>query len=147
MTKDLLIVFLIVLGILIVLFLILREVLCWYWKINETIAIQQEQLKIQKETQRLIESLVKANHGLFTSGLINTDSKGNVDLATTGSKVNNPNPEILNNEETETVNSKIQLLKENEIIVIHSISRVIKRIHKTEFAEGKGWIIVKEFGK
>jgi hypothetical protein len=147
MATEILIGFLIILGILIVLFLILREVLCWYWKINETIAIQQEQLKIQKETQRLIESLVKANHGLPTSGLINTDSKGNVDLASTSSKVNNPNPEILNNEETETVNSKIPLLKENEIIVIHSISRVIKRIHKTEFAEGKGWIIVKEFGK
>jgi len=31
--------------------------------------------------------------------------------------------------------------------VIHPLSRVIKKIHKPEYNESRGWIIVKEFEK
>lgn len=38
----------------IIVFLILREVACWYWKINERIELQQKQIKLLEE---LIESI------------------------------------------------------------------------------------------
>ena len=127
--------YLIVAIVLVIVFLLLREVNCWYWKINQNIEIKEEQLKLQKETVRLLEKLVKTSN----VDTVVVDTKDNLD--------NKPNPDKLSNEEMESVNSKIPDLKENEIIVIHSVSRIIKRIHKTEFAKDKGWIIVKEFGK
>lgn len=33
---------LVIVGIILLVFLILREVMCWYWKINERITLQQE---------------------------------------------------------------------------------------------------------
>ena len=124
--------------ILIAIFLLLREVSCWYFKINQNLKIQEELLKLQRETVQLLEKLVKTNKGSSSDNdMVNT--KDTLD--------NKPNPDKLSDEEIENVNLKIPDLKENEVIVIHSVSRIIKRIHKTEFAKDKGWIIVKEFAK
>jgi hypothetical protein len=40
---------LITLGVLSLIFLALREVVCWYWKINQGISLLQEQTKLLKE--------------------------------------------------------------------------------------------------
>jgi hypothetical protein len=40
------IMFLIGLGILLVFFLVCREFLCWYWKINKSVELLEEQNKI-----------------------------------------------------------------------------------------------------
>jgi len=42
MSNDI-IVFLVVLGVIIGLFFLLRELNCWYWKINERIFLQKQQ--------------------------------------------------------------------------------------------------------
>lgn len=69
--------------ILIILFLVLREVACWYWKINERIALQNDTNKLLKNIlnqQDIINSQRKlkssANHKLFCSicGNENKDS-------------------------------------------------------------------------
>ena len=150
-----LIYYFIALIVLIIIFILLRELNCWYWKINDRMGIQEEQLKLQKDTIQLLEKLVKINKSLFDTvdidskrGLTNNPHPNNTSHPNHTSQPNNTlQPEKLNYEEIEQVNSKIPDLKKNEIIVFHPVSRVIKRIHKTEYAEGRGWIIVKEFGK
>jgi len=39
------------------LFLILREVFCWYYKINKIVDILERNEQVQKETNRLLEEL------------------------------------------------------------------------------------------
>jgi len=138
MNADLIFGFLVYLLILIVIFLLLRQVMCWYWKININIGLQEEQIQLQKETIKLLEKLVNPKKDLTI-----------IDVKTDNTKEAKQvkDPKTFSNEEIEVINSKISLLKENEIIVIHSLSRVIKRIHKSEFDESRGWIIVKEFEK
>ena len=36
----------VIIGIAIVVFIALREVFCWYYKINETIKLQKEQIRL-----------------------------------------------------------------------------------------------------
>lgn len=136
MNADLFLGFLVYLLIVIVVFLILRQVMCWYWKININISLQEEQIKLQKETIKLLEKLVNPKTGLSTGDVIPVKS---TDVE------NVRDPKILSDKEIEEVNSKISLLTKKEVIVIHSLSRVIKRIQKGDFDETRGWIIVKEF--
>jgi len=107
-------------------------------KDSTDIGLQKEQIQLQKETIKLLEKLVNKGKNLSI-----------IDAKTDKTKeIQQENDPIkYSNEEIEIVNSKISLLKENEIIVIHPLSRVIKRIHKSEFDESRGWIIVKEFEK
>jgi len=44
--------------ILIVIFLILREINMWYWKINERISLQEEANELQKENIQLMNSII-----------------------------------------------------------------------------------------
>jgi flagellar biosynthesis/type III secretory pathway M-ring protein FliF/YscJ len=69
--------FLVMLGILIIVFLILREVNCWYWKINRNIELQEEQ-------SRLLQKLVQQFEKKETSG----KEKKSVDVEQTS--VNDP---------------------------------------------------------
>jgi len=41
----------------IALFLVLREVFCWYYKINKIVEVLQKNQQIQKETNILLEEL------------------------------------------------------------------------------------------
>ena len=41
----------------IALFLVLREVFCWYYKINKIVDILERNEQVQKETNRLLEEL------------------------------------------------------------------------------------------
>ena len=109
-------------------------------KIKEStnIGLQDEQIQLQKETIKLLEKLVNKGKNL---SIIDARTDKTKEIQQDNDQKN------YSNEETEVINSKISLLKENEIIVIHPLSRVIKRIHKSEFDESRGWIIVKKFEK
>jgi hypothetical protein len=39
-------------------FLLCRELFCWYWKINRRLEIQEEQLKLQQKQTELLQSLL-----------------------------------------------------------------------------------------
>ena len=109
-------------------------------KIKEStnIGLQEEQIQLQKETIKLLEKLVNKGKNL---SIIDAKTDKAKEIQQENDQKN------YSNEEIEVINSKISLLKENEIIVIHPLSRVIKKIHKSEFDESRGWIIVKEFEK
>ena len=38
---------------LILIFIIIREVLCWYWKINERVSLMEKMVTLQSETAKL----------------------------------------------------------------------------------------------
>jgi len=138
MGTEFIVAFLIYLAILVVVFLLLRQVMCWYWKINQHLVNQEEQIKIQKETNDLLIKLIKGNqHTTFLNDSIIVDSSEN----------DQDSSIKLSQEEIEKLNSKIEILGVNEIIVIHPKSRIIKKIHKSEYDESKGWIILKEYEK
>jgi len=107
-------------------------------KESTNIGLQEEQIQLQKETIKLLEKMVNKGKNLSI-----IDAK--TDKTKEIQQENDPNN--YSNDEIEVINSKISLLKENEIIVIHPLSRVIKRIHKSEYNESRGWIIVKKFEK
>ena len=130
---------LIFLVIIVALFFLLREVMCWYYKINDIVKLQEDQLQLQKTTVQLLEKLVMANKGSSFADTIVNEAK-----ETTDNKVN---LNILTDEENKTVNSMVPMLKLNELIVLNTISRIIKPLYKSEFTPGRNWIIVKEFGK
>ena len=44
-------------AIAIAIFLVLREVFCWYYKINKIVDVLERNEQIQKETNRLLEEL------------------------------------------------------------------------------------------
>lgn len=65
---------LVIVIIFLLIFLILREVICWYWKINERITLQ-------KETNQLLKKLIykEVNHIYSTeTTLENKEPVGNV---------------------------------------------------------------------
>lgn len=138
----------IVLVVLIVVFVLLRELNCWYWKINERITLMNEQNDLLRKLTAGYGSQGKIDVNTIPvkplsskEAHLSADSNSNEDLSPKSDTL------ILNQEETELVNSKMKELKENEIIVIHPLSRVIKRIHKMDYSEGRGWVILEEFGK
>lgn len=76
---------LIIIGVLVVLFLVLRELVCWYYKVNERIELQKDSntilRKILSELKDVTESLEKnkaqENQELFDS---DEDLEGDEDL-------------------------------------------------------------------
>ena len=49
---------LIAIGICIAIFIVLREVVMWYWKINIIVANQERQIKAQQETNNLLSEQI-----------------------------------------------------------------------------------------
>ena len=47
---------LIVIAVWVVLFLVFREVFCWYWKINQLVALQRDSLQAQVEIRDLLRA-------------------------------------------------------------------------------------------
>ena len=64
----------IVIIVLVVLFLIGRELFCWYYKINERIELQKETNLLQKKTNHLLETLI-GNKGIKSDSIITPDNK------------------------------------------------------------------------
>lgn len=137
MDTNILIGILVSFVIIIVIFFLLREVMCWYWKINRYLKLQEEQLQLQKDTIQLLQQLVKLEKDQAYARA--AELKSSPDYT--------PKTAILTQEEMNEINSRIPDLKENEIIVFNTVSRIIKKIHKTEFKEDGNWIIVKEYIK
>ena len=64
----------IVIVVLVVLFLIGREIFCWYYKINERIELQKETNLLQKKTNHLLEILI-GDKGIKSNSIITPDNK------------------------------------------------------------------------
>lgn len=47
-----------VIVLLVILFLIFRDMVCWYWKINERITLQKQQIELSKETNELLMTII-----------------------------------------------------------------------------------------
>jgi hypothetical protein len=58
---------LIALGIIVILFLIFREILCWYWKINERIELHKE----------LINEIKKLNSAITNTPIVENETPYN----------------------------------------------------------------------
>ena len=58
MRPEGIVVILIAIGILGGIMLLIREVVLWYWKINEGIRLQEESIKTQRETNDLLRDLI-----------------------------------------------------------------------------------------
>jgi len=70
----------IVIIVLFVIFLIGRELFCWYYKINERIELQKETNLLQKKTNHLLENLLNRSNSSFdnfSSSNIKTSSYNN----------------------------------------------------------------------
>ena len=64
----------IVIVVLVVLFLIGREIFCWYYKINERIELLKETNLLQKKTNHLLEILI-GDKGIKSNSIITPDNK------------------------------------------------------------------------
>jgi hypothetical protein len=47
-------------------------------------------------------------------------------------------------DEMKVIENKIDLLETNECVIIHSLSRIIKRVHKNDYNKESKWILIKE---
>lgn len=47
-------------------------------------------------------------------------------------------------DEMKVIENKISLLEANECVIIHSLSRIIKRVHKNDYNKESKWIVIKE---
>lgn len=67
--EKIIVIVLVIVVILLLVFLILREVMCWYWKVNERIILQ-------RETNTLLRKLIdKEVVTIHTEGKISSDKK------------------------------------------------------------------------
>jgi len=148
------------LVIFIVLFFLLREVMCWYYKINDLIKLQEEQLSVQKSTQQLLEKIVWANSNAFDNATSANKAKAPkntpkakpsekpVDLEEYNDLMEfNISPEILNKltvEEINIINTEMQILKENEVIIYNTDTGMINKILRSEFQADSSWVIIEK---
>jgi len=144
----------------VVVFLLLREVMCWYFKINNLIKIQEEQLSVQKSTQQLLEKIVWANSNEFANATSTNKAK-----APTSAPKAKPSgksfdlekyadlmglkiaPEILIKltvEEINIINTEMQILKENEVIIYNTDTGMINKILRSEFQADSSWVIIEK---
>ena len=130
MSTDLIIGIFVFLAVVILIFFLLREVMCWYWKINKTIQIQQDQLKQQTEILSLLHVLVNGKVSITPGTNSNSSAKPGMF-----------NSDILSESEMEQVKSMIPGLNDGELIVIHGDRRIIKKLHLDDYTPGEGWLI------
>ncbi len=135
---------LITLVIVFVVFLILREVNCWYWKINERVNLQYKEVdglkQILKELQQLNQKL-NVNHDFVES---HSDENG-----VTGENHKNDSHDIdelsLSNKEKKKVREYIKSgLNSDERLVINRYSREIKIINVKDLdnINKREWIVI-----
>ena len=71
----------IALVILCLLFLVLREVVMWYWKINTIIENQAKQIKTQQETNNLLSEQITLMKGYYKPDKESISAKEPIDLS------------------------------------------------------------------
>lgn len=119
MESTIYIIFALIIGI--VVFLVLRELNCWYWKINESIKL--------KEKQNLLLERILFQLG----GAIEPDFEQAVSKE---KESDNPLFSELSEEEREQVEKFLKFgLKEGEKLVINKKTRQVDRFDQKEWAE------------
>ena len=122
----------IILVFLIGLFLLFRELVCWYWKINERIKQQNEIILLLKQLIVKENSKESPTHYLPEKSI----TRSTDDQLTEEEKI------ILNN-------LKNISLKEGEKIILNKTTRKIRKVSKDEwilkFSRDNQWEILEEF--
>lgn len=126
-------------------FLLVREILCWYWKINQSISIQQDILNALETQNTILKKTLEyqTNQQQSTSTKIETEKK-NIDTN---------KEEIIKFSEKEEIEIAKFLkfgLKTGERLVIHKQTRKIDRFNEEEWNkilkkfEQDEWFIIEE---
>jgi len=121
-------------------FLILREVFCWYWKINERISLQQEQNGILKKILRELERQ-------SDQGTTPRDEKNTSYSSDDTSDEEDIDSLVLTADEQKKVDSFIKFgIKPGERLAINKTTRNIDRFDIDEWKNTKQseWIILIE---
>jgi len=137
--------------ILVVVFLILREVNCWYWKINERISLQNEQNSILEKILKELKNEPKSKHKSTSSKKgdnYNADKTLDEDEKELDSMDEKMIYEIeLTSDEQKQVDAFIKFgIKQGERLAINKTTRKIDRFDDEEWKKVKPseWIILVE---
>jgi len=151
--ENVLLTIIIVIVILMVVFLVLREVNCWYWKINERISLQQEQNFILKKILKELKNDPKSKQKSTSSknkGDYNMDKTLDIekDEEKLGSKDEDMIYDIeLTTNEQKQVDAFIKYgIKPGERLAINKTTRIIDRFDDKEWnkLDQNEWIILIE---
>jgi hypothetical protein len=125
MNTELLILFLVYLAIIIAIFLILRQVVCWYLKINISLELKEQEIANQETIINLLKKIVKEE-----------EQHSNVSSDAIIQK------QLEFNEKEQSIIQEIRLsLTANEIIIINKDTREIKKVEKGAFVpDAKKWV-------
>ncbi|MBP6713624.1 MAG: hypothetical protein KA157_06785 [Aliarcobacter sp.] len=138
---------LIVVVILIVIILIIREVNCWYWKINERV-------ELQKRQNTLLESILAELKNESQSSFFQTEDGNNVNTKVNkvSKKGGSRNEEMifdieLTTNEQKEVDAYVNFgIKSGELLVINKNTRKIEKLTNKEWEklDQSQWIILIE---
>ena len=138
---------LIVVVILIVIILIIREVNCWYWKINERV-------ELQKRQNTLLESILAELKHESQSSFFQTEDGNNVNTKVNkvSKKGGSRNEEMifdieLTTNEQKEVDAYVNFgIKSGELLVINKNTRKIEKLTNKEWEklDQSQWIILIE---
>ena len=151
--ENTLLTIIIVIVILMVVFLVLREVNCWYWKINERISLQQEQNSVLKKILEELKNDPKSKQISTSSknkGDYNMDKTLDIeeDEEKLGSKDEDMIYDIeLTTNEQKQVDAFIKYgIKPGERLAINKTTRIIDRFDDKEWnkLDQNEWIILIE---
>lgn len=127
---NLFVIFFLFIGASILIFLLLRELFCWYWKINKRILLAERQnLLLEKILLQLKETSPNANDSLSIEKVIETNLTNDIIK-------NSDVYESLINKEKEEVDKFLKHgLRPGEKIVINKKSREIDRFSEKKWKE------------
>jgi hypothetical protein len=113
------------LAIIIAIFLILRQVVCWYLKINISLELKEQEIANQETIINLLKKIVKEE-----------EQHSNVSSDAIIQK------QLEFNEKEQSIIQEIRLsLTANEIIIINKDTREIKKVEKGAFVpDAKKWV-------
>jgi uncharacterized protein YpmB len=119
-SEDVVGVLLIIVVITIIIFLIFREIFCWYWKINKRIEILEENNKLLSKIALLLEKPNIDDYNSGTSDSIDSifkNDKKEYNISYTDDLDYYINEGILTIREFEVIKSKVQKMKSGYVIV------------------------------
>jgi len=113
-----------------VLFLVLREVTCWYLKINKGISLMKEQNELLKDVLKGIQKQNSSEFNNATSNIVNspTSNSDTKDFSYLSD---------LTKKEIDLVNQLYSGLNTNEVIVKHVANGAIKKMSMKDYND---WI-------
>lgn len=141
---------LITLAVVFVIFLIIRDINCWYWKINERVNLQYKEVDGLKQILKELKEIKKLQQLNQRLNVSNDFLEGNLN-ETVGDGKNRKNDKdvdefSLSNNEKQKVKEYIKSgLNPNEKLVINRYSREIKKIDEKDLdnINKKEWIVIK----